>query len=312
MKIFKKVIQYLSVDEIDVEEARHFANLKRLDPMRIFYNVKNFHVVNQGFKVPIRLYFPDRINKKKNTGMILYFHGGGWTTDSIDTYDRICSMLAKSTHHMVLSVDYRLAPENKFPIGLMDCYKVCKVVYNIVDPQCITLMGDSAGANLAAAISLMCKDKKEFMPKRQILIYPVVNSDFSSHSPFPSVVENGQDYILTMGKLQDYIELYASKPEDLTNPYFAPIYAKDLTNQPDTLILTSQFDPLKDEGQAYGKRLQEAGNDVVMHEIERAMHGFFALGIKNFHVQETFDWINAFLKEREGIECHKKENIGEN
>ena len=135
------------------------------------------------------------------------------------------------------------------------------------------------------------------MPPHQILIYPATNSDYSETSPFPSVHENGKEYLLTTGKLIDYINLYASKEEDKKNPYFAPILADDLHHQPRTLILTAELDPLRDEGEAYGKRLQEAGNFVEIHRIKDALHGYFALGIKNPHVQESFSYINRFLRE---------------
>ena len=110
-------------------------------------------------------------------------------------------------------------------------------------------------------------------------------------------MENGTDYLLTAGKMQDYIDLYARNKEDKKNPYFAPYIAEDLANQPDTLILTCEFDPLRDEGEAYGKRLKEAGNYVEIHRIKDALHGYFALGIKQLHVQESFTYINEFLNE---------------
>ena len=122
-------------------------------------------------------------------------------------------------------------------------------------------------------------------------------NDYTENSPFPSVKENGTDYLLTAGKMQDYIDLYARNKEDKKNPYFAPYIAEDLANQPDTLILTCEFDPLRDEGEAYGKRLKEAGNYVEIHRIKDALHGYFALGIKQLHVQESFTYINEFLKE---------------
>ena len=131
----------------------------------------------------------------------------------------------------------------------------------------------------------------------QILIYPATYNDYTENSPFPSVKENGTDYLLTAGKMQDYIDLYARNKEDKKNPYFAPYIAEDLANQPDTLILTCEFDPLRDEGEAYGKRLKEAGNYVEIHRIKDALHGYFALGIKQLHVQESFTYINEFLKE---------------
>ena len=310
--IFEKMIKKLSVDEIDVEESRQLANLKRLDPMRVFYNVKNFKVMHEGYKIPVRLYFPKRRNQKNPPNVFIYIHGGGWTTDSVDTYDRICAKLARVTNHYVFSIDYRLAPEHKFPTGLLDCYKVIEVLYKYIDASRITLIGDSAGGNLVAAVSLLAKMNNEFKPLRQILIYPAVNSDYSEDSPFASVHENGEDYILTRGKLQDYIDLYSSQESDKTNPFFAPIYAKDVSDQPDTLVITCELDPLKDEGKAYANKLMEAGNVVVTHEIKNAMHGFFALGITNFHVDECFETIQSFLKERENSACQTNENIGEN
>lgn len=231
----------------------------------------------------------------------MFVHGGGWVTESIDNYERICARLADATGQYVAAVEYRLAPEDKFPSGLEDCYVVAKALYTgkfvlNVKPENITLIGDSAGGNICAALSLMARDRREFMPKRQILIYPATYNDYTEKSPFPSVKENGTDYLLTAGKMQDYIDLYAKNEEDKQNPYFAPYLAKDVSHQPDTLILTSEFDPLRDEGEAYGKRLKEAGNYVQIHRIKGALHGYFALGIKHLYVQESFTYINAFLK----------------
>lgn len=301
----RRILKALSFDGIEVEASRHLADLKRLDPMKIFYKKIDYKIFNGDYEVPTRIFFP---NEKafENSGpnqhkVMLFIHGGGWVTESIDNYERICARLANAAEHVVVAVDYRLAPENKFPIGLEDCYAVAKAIFKNrfilnIDPEEITIIGDSAGGNLAAALSLMARDRGEFLPKRQILIYPAVNSDYSMDSPFESVRENGTDYLLTAGKMRDYIELYASGEQDKTNPYFAPIYEEDLSRQPDTLILTAEYDPLRDEGEAYGERLKEAGNQVTICRIQDALHGFFALGIKNYHVQESFDRINEFLE----------------
>ena len=110
-----------------------------------------------------------------------------------------------------------------------------------VNPDDITLIGDSAGGNLAAALSLLARDRGEFLPRRQVLIYPAVNSDYTENSPFESVRENGTDYLLTSKRVCDFIDLYMSDPKDLCNPYFAPLMAKDLSHQPDTLIITAEY-----------------------------------------------------------------------
>ena len=306
----KKILKALSFDGVEVEAFRHMADLKRLDPMKIFYKKIDEKIYNGSHAVPIRIFFPteksfrESEEKKHNIQdkkMLLFIHGGGWVTESIDNYERICARLADATGQYVVSVEYRLAPEDKFPAGLEDCYAVAKALYSgqfvlNVKPENITLIGDSAGGNLCAALSLMARDRGEFMPKRQILIYPAVNNDYSEKSLFSSVRENGQDYLLTAGKLKDYINLYAGSEEDKLNPYFAPILEKDLSGQPDTLILTSEFDPLRDEGEAYGRRLAEAGNRVEVHRIKDALHGYFALGIRSLHVQESFEYINHFLE----------------
>lgn len=132
---------------------------------------------------------------------------------------------------------------------------------------------------------------------RQILIYPAVNNDYSDDTPFASVRENGADYILTQGKLIDFLNYYAGSEADYQNPYFAPMLEENLENQPDTLILTAEFDPLRDEGEAYGKRLSEAGNRVEVYRIADAVHGFFARAIMYGHVPESFDYMNRFLEE---------------
>ena len=297
----RMVLKALSFDGIEVEASRHLANLKAIDPMKIFYRTMDYKIYNDDYEIPVRIYLP-REKETEGLPVMLFFHGGGWVTESIDNYERICARMAEATNHIVVSVGYRLAPEYKFPIGLNDCYAVAKAVYTNrfileADPDRITLIGDSAGGNLAAALSLMARDKGEFLPKRQILIYLATYCDYGENTPFRSVRENGSDYLLTAGKMQDYINLYASCEEDKKNKYFAPLRERDFSNQPKTLILTAEYDPLRDEGEAYGKRLANAGNEVEIHRIKDALHGYFALGIKYYHVQESFEIINQFLRE---------------
>lgn len=307
-KTMRKVLKALSFGGIEVEASRHLANLKALDPMKIFYKTIDYKIYNGEYEIPTRIFLPNESaltgsTKKGNAfPVLLFIHGGGWVTESVDNYDRICARMADATNHVVVSVEYRLAPEYPFPTGLEDCYAVAKAIFTNrfilnVDPDQITVIGDSAGGNLTAAIGLLARDRGEFKPKKQILIYPATYNDYSEQSPFPSVHENGSDFLLTAGKMTDYMNLYASCEEDKMNPYFAPYLEKDLSVQPKTLILTAEFDPLRDEGEAYGKRLLEAGNEVEIHRIKDALHGYFALGIKYLHVKESFDIINQFLGE---------------
>lgn len=150
------------------------------------------------------------------------------------------------------------------------------------------------------------------MPARQILIYPALSNCYTEESPYKSVQENGTDYLLTAVKMEDYLNLYQSSPKDRQNPLFAPILAEDLSGMPETLILTAELDPLRDEGEAYGERLREAGNYVEVHRIAGAFHGFFALGIKFLHVQESFNYMNQFLKREAKWQQNSDTPNGEN
>lgn len=305
-KTMQTILHALSYGNIEVEASRRLADIKRLDAMRIFVKKLDTKVYNGTYEVPVRLYFPseEAMSGEPVEGekypVLLFFHGGGWVTESVENYDRVCSRMAQSTGHIVMSVEYRLAPEYRFPVPLEDCYAAAKALYTghlvlPADPDRITIIGDSAGGNLAASVCLKARDTEEFIPKKQILIYPALNNCYTEESPYKSVQENGEGYLLTAVKMEDYLKLYESSPEDRQNPYFAPILEKDLSHMPETLILTAEFDPLRDEGEEYGKRLKEANNYVEIHRIPDALHGYFALGIRFLHVQESFEIMNRFL-----------------
>ena len=322
-KTMQTILHALSYGNIEVEASRRLADIKKLDAMRIFVKKLDTKVYNGAYEVPVRLYFPSEeamsgepVDGEKYP-VLLFFHGGGWVTESVENYDRVCSRMAQSTGHIVMSVEYRLTPEYHFPVPLEDCYAAAKALYTgrlilPADPDRITIIGDSAGGNLAAAVCLLARERREFMPRKQILIYPALNNCYTEESPYRSVQENGEGYLLTAVKMEDYLKLYESSPDDRQNPYFAPILEKDLSHMPDTLILTAEFDPLRDEGEAYGKRLEEAGNYVEVHRIPEALHGYFALGIRFLHVQESFEIMNKFL-EKEADKTWKQDiQNGEN
>ncbi len=254
-------------------------------------------VTLNGRDIPVRLFTPET---ERSREVFLFFHGGGWVTGNIDTYTDLCGYLARETGRRVLSVDYRLAPEHRFPAGLEDCYAVAKLLFSTapdlgITPEDIILIGDSAGGNLAAALSLMAADRGEFSPRRQVLLYPCVQSDFSAASPFPSVRENGRGYLLTSERIADYLALYLRTEADRLNPYFSPLLARDLRGQPETLVITAEYDPLRDEGEAYAARLREAGVPVTLRRIPDALHGFFALPPSLEQVRQTYAALAAFL-----------------
>lgn len=298
----RNLLKALSADGIEVKASRKLANLKNIVPMKVFYKTLDAKVYNDGYEIPIRAFLP-RKDDMDDMKIILYFHGGGWATESVDTYARALHLLAYETNCVVAAVEYRLAPEYKFPVPLEDCYAAAKALFTgelvpDLDSDTIILAGDSAGGNMAAAVSLMARDRGEFAPKNQILIYPATYLEYEN-PPFRSVYDNGSDYILTMGKMRDYVDLYLNNEEERKNKYVSPLRETDFSNQPRTLILTAEFDPIRDEGEAYGKRLLQAGNEVEMYRLNDAIHGFFSLGVKSQHMRDSLKLIKRFLEEEE-------------
>lgn len=235
-------------------------------------------------------------------GTILFVHGGGWCTGGIDLYAQACAHMAVRLQRRVVAVEYRLAPECRFPVAVEECYEVARRLCrersssSASGTDGITLFGDSAGGNIVAAVSLMARDRGEFMPRTQMLLYPVVGNDYNPEtSPFESVRTNGTDYILTAQDMDDYIDMYRSSVADLTNPYFAPLTAHDLSNQPRTLVLSAEYCPLRDEDEAYARRLQLVNDNVSCYRIHDGIHGYLlntsAVGL----VATTYRIIEHFL-----------------
>lgn len=304
MKRIKKLaLKILSKPYFDMK--KHYKISRKLlnmfhPPKEPIYKLLDHKIMLSDREIPVRVFIPHANPLPK---LLIFFHGGGWVTGNIDSYTNVCANMANETNHTVISVDYRLAPENPFPAGLEDCYHVTREIFQhpeIVNynPEDITLIGDSAGGNLAAVVSLMARDKGEFLPRKQILIYPATNYDHSSSSPYPSVIENGTDYIMTSERIQDYMELYVPNKEDRLNPYVAPILSENLSNQPKTLIITAEYDPLRDEGEAYGMKLESFGNHVTIYRIKDALHGFLSNPLATEDTKKAYEIINTFLRER--------------
>ena len=298
----RSILKALSADGIEVTVSRRLANLKSIAPAKVFYKTMDAKVFNGEHEIPLRVFLPKK-DDMENMKVILYFHGGGWSTESVDTYARALHLLAYETECAVVAVEYRLAPEYKYPVPLEDCYAAAKALFtgelvSELDPDTITIAGDSAGGNMAAAVSLMARDRGEFKPKNQILIYPATCLEYEN-PPFRSVYENGSDYILTIGKMKDYVNLYLNNEEERKEKYVSPLRETDFSNQPRTMIITAEFDPLRDEGEAYGKRLLNAGNEVEIYRLNDAIHGFFSLGVRSQHMRDSIELIKQFLKEEE-------------
>ena len=300
-KAMRMALRALSYPDLDLKKTYKLQRQLKTAAhpvIKPLYEMWDHKVSVEDYDIPVRIFLPSPQYALKK--LLLFFHGGGWVVGNIDTYTNVCSNMAKLTGHVVISVDYRLAPEYKFPIAIEDCYAVAKEIYENADlldvrTEDITLIGDSAGGNLAAVVSMMARDRGSFLPSKQILLYPSADSDHSEKSPYPSVIENGTDFLLTTKRINDYIDLYIRGEEDRKNPYLAPILAMDLSKQPRTLIITAEYDPLRDEAEAYGKKLYEFGNDVEVYRLKDALHGFISLPKRFVHVKRSYELINRFL-----------------
>lgn len=211
--------------------------------------------------------------------VIVYFHGGGWVVGSLDSHDATCRMLARSSGCVVVAVEYRLAPEHRFPAGLDDAETAFREIH--ANPQrfggmpgVVAVMGDSAGANLAAAVCLRTRERGP-APIAQLLVYPAVDLRLGH----PSIDTFREGFFLTRQDMVWFREQYLEDPALTTQPQVSPLLASDLSELPPAGIWTAGFDPLRDEGHAYAAALRAAGVCVAEHCFRDQVHGFFGMGV---------------------------------
>ena len=256
-------------------EARKNSKSRPMAPGPEVAKVENRSISGVGPDIPVRIYTPIGDGPFPVLG---WFHGGGWVVGDLDTADGTARHLAVGTGCVVVSVDYRLAPEAKFPAAADDCYAATQwIAQNAasinVDPARLAVGGDSAGSNLAAAVTLMAKNRGGLPLVFQLLVYPVTAMDFSTGS----YRQNANGYLLSGDGMKWYWNQYLSSEVDAANPYAAPLVAKDLSGLPPALVITAEFDPLRDEGEAYGQRLQAAGVTTTCSRYDGMIHGFFGM-----------------------------------
>ena len=235
-------------------------------------SVRDHQVPVQGGTITVRVFTPQGATPKP---ALVYFHGGGWVTGDIDTHEGICRTLANAAGCVVASVDYRCAPEHKFPTAAEDAFAATRWVVEHarelgVDARRVAVQGDSAGGNLAAAVALMARDRGGPALSFQVLVYPVTDCDFTR----ASCVENAEGYLLTTDSMRYYWDCYAPG-EDRTNPYASPLRAKSFAGLPPALVITAEYDPLRDEGEAYARALATAGVPVAHTQYPGMIHAFY-------------------------------------
>jgi len=225
--------------------------------------------------IPIRVYWPEA---GKKLPALVYYHGGGWVVGSIDGVDRSCRALANASGCVLISVDYRLAPEHKFPAAVEDADAAVRYIAEHaaefdIDPNRIAVGGDSAGGNLATVVCLMARDRGGPKIAFQLLVYPVTDYDDDR----PSSHEFAQGYFLTRPMMDYFWGHYLAQPSDGRNPHASPIQAESLAGLPPAMLITAECDPIRDQGEAYAQRLRESGVSVSAKRYEGAIHVFFNL-----------------------------------
>jgi acetyl esterase/lipase len=239
-------------------------------------NVEDREIPGPEGKIPVRIYTPEG---KGPFPILVFFHGGGWVIGNIESHDAICRSLTNAAGCITVSVDYRLAPEHKFPAAPEDCYAATQwVAANAAtfngDPTRIAVGGDSAGGNLAAVVALMARDQGGPNLVYQLLIYPATDYYLPGTQ---SIEENAEGYLLTREDMIWFLNHYLSGEEDTKHPYAFPLKAEDLSGLAPAMVITAEFDPLRDEGEMYALQMQKAGVEVTTTRYHGTIHGFISL-----------------------------------
>jgi acetyl esterase len=258
----------------DARERMRATLIPRGAPLELA-NVEDLSAPTPDGALGVRLYRP-------TDGVLpvaLFFHGGGWTLNDLDTHDDLCRRLAKRSGWLLISVDHRRAPEHKHPAALDDAYHAYRWLLENgarygCDPRLRAVVGESSGATIAAALALRLRDEGVPMPSFQVIAYPLLDMP----DRWPSYRERGDGYMLDSAQLEWYLGHYLPAGCDLEDPYLFPLQARSFAGLPPTLVMTAEFDPLRDGGVAYAEKLAQNGVSVEHLHVADQMHGFLLLG----------------------------------
>jgi acetyl esterase len=239
--------------------------------------VEDRTVPGPGGDIPVRIYTPAGAGDGQ-LPCLVYFHGGGWVLGDLEGVDTICRAVANRAGCKVVSVDYRLSPEHKYPAPFDDCFAATKWVADNaasigVDADRIAVGGDSAGGNLSAAVALRAREEGGPALRMQLLVYPVTNHDYGTES----YEVNGDGYLLTRDMMKWFWDHYLENAEQGRHQFVSPLQASDLSGLPPAFVITAEYDPLRDEGESYAAKLTDAGVKVRLQRYDGQIHAFWQM-----------------------------------
>jgi len=263
----------------DQAREQYLMRVRKLEVKQAIHRTQDRRIAGPASDIPIRLYWPREAKAGELLPVLLWLHGGGFVIGNLDTHDSVCRMLSEQGDCLVVAVDYRLAPEFKFPAAVDDCHAVLRwlALHSAeigADSKRIAVGGDSAGGNLAAVLALLARDEGHPAIALQLLIYPCTapEPETPSHHKF------AEGYVLSRRSIVWFYKHYLRSQRDASDFRFAPLQADDLSRLPPAFVLVAGYDPLRDEGVEYAKRLIEAGNRVTLANYEGVTHGFYLMG----------------------------------
>jgi acetyl esterase len=287
------------MESLSVDALRASLACPPLDKRTVVGECVDIAMRLEGRVLAARLYRPVSAQSR---GITVFFHGGGFVIGNLDTHDHVCRDLCAGSGNAVIAIDYRLAPEHRFPAAVDDCLAAVRWVERhadalSVDPARIVVAGDSAGGNLAAVTALRIRDEGGPALRAQVLVYPVTNY----HTPpTRSYIDNQSGYSLTRAAMIRFWDDYLANARDAADPHACPLRARSLAGLPRTLVVTAEFDPLRDEGEAYANRLFDAGVRTTHWRHDGLIHGFFRMGLACAKAHEgllrTAAWIGDAMQ----------------
>jgi acetyl esterase len=303
--VIEVIEQYFpAVDQVEsAAEARQQAKqMPRLPDVEPVADVADRRIPGPAGEIPVRVYRSS--TDPAPTPGVVYFHGGGFVICDLDSHDGAARRITNSVGATVVSVDYRLAPEHRWPAAADDAYAATRWAAEHaeelgIDPGRLVVAGDSAGGNLTAVVAQMARDRGGPRLAFQLMVYPVIDLG-ATRSDYPSQRENAEGYFLTVSHMEWFRDQYLADDADGEQPYASPIKASSLAGLPPACVITAEMDPLRDEGEAYGRALEAAGVPVTVYRAPGMFHGFFNMdaaleGSKDAQ-RVAFDAVNGALR----------------